>query len=149
MEEELGWVASQIDPAQRAEGVHNSVESFAKSPDVQDPCDMQSGRNIAPASLLSEGYIIDPFAAHDARTSSCKSLTRIQAFLKKTSAENGFFLTPDQLEEHAIKIDADNRKTHLFHDGLTGTQRSGPMAHSSRQQGRECHLQSTGSISSD
>jgi hypothetical protein len=149
MTAELGWVASQIEPVQRVEGEQNSMESFDGSPDVQDPYDMQRGHNIAPASLLREGYIIDPFAAHDAGTCSCKSLARIQASLKKTAAENGFVLTPDQLEEHAIKIDADNRKTHLFHDGQTGAQRSGSMTRSSRQQRGECHLQLTGSTSSD
>jgi hypothetical protein len=147
MTEDLGWVASQIDLAQRVEGGENSVESFDRSPDAQDPYDMQSGRNIAPASLLSEGCTSDPFAAHDARTCSCKSLARIQAFLKKTAAENGFVLTPDQLEEHAIKIDADNRKTRLFHNGQTGTQRSGSNTHSSRRQRGEHLLQSADSTS--
>jgi hypothetical protein len=149
MTAELGWVASQIEPVQRAEGVEDSMESFDGSPDVQDPYDMQSGRNIAPASLSREGHIIDPFAAHDARTCSCKSLARIQASLKKTAAENGFVLKPDQLEEHAIKIDADYRKTHLFRDGQTGAQISGSNTYSSRRQRGECHLQLTSSTSSD
>jgi hypothetical protein len=147
MTEELGWVASQIDPIQRVEGEQNSVESFDRSLDVQDPYDMQSGRNIAPASRLREGDIIDPFAAHDAGTCSCKSLARIQASLQKTAAENGFVLTRDQLEEHAIKIDADNRKTHLLHDGQTGAQRSGSNTYSSRRQRGEFLLQSADSTS--
>jgi hypothetical protein len=124
MTAELGWVASQIEPVQRAEGVEDSMES-------------------------REGHIIDPFAAHDARTCSCKSLARIQASLKKTAAENGFVLKPDQLEEHAIKIDADYRKTHLFRDGQTGAQISGSNTYSSRRQRGECHLQLTSSTSSD
>jgi hypothetical protein len=149
MTREVGWVDSQQDPTEIFEDELNPMESSDRYYGAQNPCDMEPDRNVTPAPLLSDVNTTDPFAAHDARTCSCKSLARIQASLKKTAAENGFVLTPDQLEEHATKIDADNRKTHLFHDGQTGAQRSGSMTRSSRQQRGEYPFQSADSTSSD
>lgn len=144
---EFGWVGSQIDPTKWVEGEHNPAESFDRSPDVQHPYDMQSGRNTVPAPLPSGRYFVDPFAAYDAGTCGCKFLAQIEASLEKSASDNGFTLTADQLRQHVENIDAINRKTHLGIRGRAPAQRSAFNTQSSQQERGECLLQSTCSTS--
>ena len=138
MSRELGWIASHKDSTKWVEGKNDSAESFDRSPNVQNPYDTQGGRNPVAAPLPKERFFVDPFAAHDAGTCGCKSLFQIEASLRNTAAENGFTLTPSQLEEHAMQIDAINRKAHLYKIEQTDTRASGSVTHSKQHQRGEC-----------
>jgi len=101
MTRELGWVVSQQHPADLHEDEQNPMESPDRYYGVQKPSDVEPDRNVTLALHSSDDDTIDPFAAHDARTCSCKFLARIQAFLKKTAAENESFAGRKAFDEVA------------------------------------------------
>jgi hypothetical protein len=141
MTEELGWVASQQYPADLFEDKQNPMESFDRSPNVL-PYETDPDQNAAATPLPRDGNVLDPFAAHDAGDCGCESLDQLRDSLKKMAARNRFELTFDQIEHHAEKIDASNRKKHLYSPEQTEAQGRDSITTSRRKQRGKCLSQS-------